>query len=468
MTQQHDMDYSTYISPFSWRYSSADMRYIFSEKHKYELWRKIWLALARTQHEAGLVSKEEYADLAKQENNIDIKRILEIEKETKHDVVAAIREFAEKAPIGGGKIHLGATSMDVVDNADMLRTKEALILIEKRIKSTLVLLVALIEKYATTPCIGYTHLQPAEPTTVGYRFAVYAQDLFGVLQQLHFVQKTIKGKGMKGAVGTAASYTALLKGNKMNASMLEKKVMDKLGLSAVLIATQVYPRQFDFMVLSALASLSSSLAKFAGDLRILQSPNIGEWSESFGTKQVGSSAMPFKKNPINAENICSLARYVARLPEVALENSTLSYLERTLDDSANKRLIIPEGFMAADQILLTAEKILAGIVINEKRIAQNLEMYAPFAATEAILMAAVKKGASRQKMHEVLRTISMEAWTAIQNGKQNPMLTLLTTHKAVVSYLSKKEVGDLMNVTHHIGNAPMRALQLAKEIRGSI
>jgi adenylosuccinate lyase len=441
------------------------MRYIFSEKHKYELWRKIWMALAHAEHEAGLVSKAELSDLEKNENNIDIKRILEIEKDTKHDVVAAIREFAEKAQIGGGKIHLGATSMDVVDNADMLRMREALVVIEKKIHIVLSLLLPLITQYATFPCIGYTHLQPAEPTTVGYRFALYAQDIFGALNQLTFVQNTIQGKGMKGAVGTAASYSALLKGNKMSASMLEKKVMNRLGLPSVLIATQVYPRQFDYFVLSMLATLSSSVAKFAGDLRLLQSPNVGEWSEGFGKKQVGSSAMPFKKNPINAENICSLARFVARLPEIALENGTLSYLERTLDDSANKRLIIPEGFLAVDQILIVAAKILSGIVINEKRITQNLALYSPFAATESILMEAVKKGANRQEMHECLKNISMQAWSAIQTGAQNPMTQLLIKDKSISRYLTEKEILHLMDVTHHIGNAPQRALTLVKEIK---
>lgn len=441
------------------------MQYIFSEQHKYELWRKIWVALAEGQNKAGLVSKEELADLEKYQKDIDIERILEIEKETKHDVVAAIREYSEKAKIGGGKIHLGATSMDIVDNADMMRMKEALQIVEKKIIVLLTVFVSLIEKYATVPCIGYTHLQPAEPTTVGYRLAFYAQDLLGVFLQLRFVQGQTKGKGIKGAVGTAAGYKALLKNNKMTVSDLEKNVMKKLGLEAVLISTQVYPRQFDYLILSTLASLASSLSKFAGDLRILQSPNIGEWSEPFGKKQVGSSAMPFKKNPISSENICSLGRYVSKLPEVALENATLSYLERTLDDSANKRLIIPDGFLAIDHMLGTAEKIVSGLVINEKRIARNLQLYAPFAATESILMEAVKNGADRQKMHEVLREISMIAWGDIQNGKQNSMEELLKKSDTLHQYMTVKKIEELLDVSSHIGNAPERALQLAKEIK---
>lgn len=468
MTTQHDLDFSTYISPFTWRYASPEMRHIFSEEHKYELWRKIWVSLAMAQHSVGLVSKEEIDDLIKNEHNIDITRILEIEKETKHDVVAAIKEFSEKAKIGGGKIHLGATSMDIVDNADMLRIQEALKLVKLKAQVILGHFADLIERYASFACIGYTHLQPAEPTTVGYRLAFYAQDILGALKQLQFAQNEIRGKGMKGAVGTSASYNALLANKKSSVDELEAKVMEKLGLKAVLISTQVYPRQFDYMALSALASLSSSLSKFAGDLRILQSPNIGEWSEPFGKKQVGSSAMPFKKNPINAENICSLGRYVAKLPEIALENATLSYLERTLDDSANKRLIIPEGFLAIDHMLITAEKIIKGLVINEKRITANLQLYAPFASTESILLATVKKGANRQEMHEVLREISMLAWSAVQEGKENPLYNLVCASVKITHYLTKKDIKESLDVGHHIGNAPERALRLVKQIKSFV
>ena len=364
-----NIDFSTYVSPFTWRYGSNEMRQIFSEQHKYQLWRRIWVALAQVEYQAGLVSREELADLKKNENNFDIHRILEIEKETRHDVVAAIKEFAEKAKIGGGKIHLGATSMDIVDNADMLRIKEALCLIEKKTKNVLSLFSRLIKKYADFPCIGYTHLQPAEPTTVGYRLAFYAQDLLSSLTYISFVKKQIKAKGMKGAVGSSASYSALLRNSKMRTDQFEKLIMQQLDLEPVLISSQVYPRQYDVIVLNCLTYVTSSLAKFAGDLRILQSPHFGEWSEPFGKKQVGSSAMPFKKNPISSEKICSLARYVASLPNIALENASLSYLERTLDDSANKRIIMAEGFLAAEQILMSAGKIIGGLVINEKRIA---------------------------------------------------------------------------------------------------
>jgi len=460
-----NFSFDTYLSPLTWRYGSEEMRKIFSEKHKYELWRKIWIALAEVQHQAGLVTKDELNDLKKQGKNIDIEKIFELEKDTKHDVVAAIKEFAEKAKIGGGKIHLGATSMDIVDNADMVRIQEALSIVEKKVIVILKLLANKIEEYADFPCLGYTHLQPAEPTTVGYRLAFYAQDLLTAYENIQFVKKTIKGKGMKGAVGTAASYQELLKDKKITAEQLESKVMKSLGIESALISGQVYPRLYDFLVINSLVIVTSALAKFAGDLRILQSPLYGEWSEPFGKKQVGSSAMPFKKNPINSENICSLARFVATLPQVASENASLSYLERTLDDSANKRIVVAEAFLTTDQILITAEKIIAGLVINKERISFNLNQYASFAASESIILEAVKNGADRQEMHEVLRINSMIAWTDIQSGKKNPMAKLLLEDKLVSRYLKKDQLEELMNVETHIGDAPERAKKLVKIIK---
>lgn len=440
------------------------MRRIFSEEYKFRLWRKIWVALAQAQHKAGLISEKELNDLKKNQENIDLQRILAIEKITRHDVMAAIHEFSEKAPIGSGKIHLGATSMDIVDNADTLRAKEALGIIEKKLIKLILLFKEKIKKYAGFACMGYTHLQPAQPTTVGYRLAFYAQDLLINLDYLKFLKKNLKAKGIKGAVGTAASYQALLQDKKINVARLEKEVMKILGTQAFLITNQVQPRLFDFLISNCLAAIASSLSKFSGDLRILQSANFGEWSEPFSQNQVGSSAMPFKKNPITAENICSLARFVAALPKAAWDNASLSYLERTLDDSANRRIVIPEAFLAVDQILESAAKILAGLVINEKRIAYNLNLHTPFAATETILMAAVKAGANRQKMHETLRQISLIAWSEIQDGKPNPMNNLLLKNKEILKYLGAAEIKKLLEVKNHIGDAKERTALLVKKL----
>src|SRR3989338_7354031 len=460
-----NFDFSTYLSPLTWRYGSDEMRKIFSEKHKYELWRKIWVTLAEAQHQVGLISKDELDDLKKNEKDIDIEKIFELEKDTKHDVVAAIKEFAEKAKVGGGKIHLGATSMDIVDNTDMVRVMEAMEIVEKKVVIILKILSEKISEYSDFPCLGYTHLQPAEPTTVGYRLAFYAQDLLIAYEFIQFTKKTIKGKGMKGAVGTSASYKELLKNKSISVDQMESKIMKSLGIDASLITGQVYPRIYDFMVLNSLVMVTSALAKFAGDLRILQSPLYGEWAEPFGKKQVVSSAMPFKKNPISSENICSLARFVAQLPQVAVENASLSYLERTLDDSANKRIVIAEAFLTTDQILITAEKIISGLIINKERISFNLNQYASFAASELIILEAVKNGANRQEMHEVLRNISMIAWADIQKGKENPMFKLLVEDKSISYYLNKNQLEKLMSVETHIGNAPERAKQLVKIVR---
>lgn len=459
------IDFLNYVSPFSWRYATPEMKKIWSEGYKYELWRRIWVTLAEVQHDAGLVSKDELADLKKYQHKIDIDRIVEIEEETKHDVVAAIREFAEKAKVGGGKIHLGATSMDIGDTADALRIKEALILTESKSRELLTKFAVLIEKYASTVCIAFTHLQPAEPTTVGYRFAFYAQDLLTDLEFMRFVQETIRSKGFKGAVGTRASYEELLQDSKMSAEELDAEIGKKLGISPALITTQVYPRKFDYLVMSLLASISSTCAKFCADLRILQSPQLAEWSEPFSKSQVGSSAMPFKRNPVNAEKVCSLARFITQLPPVALENASHSYLERTLDDSANKRIILAEGFLALDEILKNMNKIVAGLVINESRIAYNLSQYAPFAGTERIIIATVKKGANRQEMHELMREISMQAWESVQKGEANPLVKLLMSNKKLLTYFSGPEIEKLLNVSEHVGDAPERSLVLVKKIK---
>ncbi|EKD90782.1 MAG: hypothetical protein ACD_30C00090G0003 [uncultured bacterium] len=458
-------DFKTYQSPFSWRYGSKEMREIFSDENKFLTWRKIWVSLAKAQYEAGLITKQELNDLEKNQKNLDIERILEIEKETNHDVVSAIREFAEKAKIGGKKIHLGATSQDIGDNAEILRDKQALELVREKLVQVIKIFGEKIEKYSELSCMGYTHLQPAEPTTLGYRFAFYAQDLLIDLDFLDYICKTIKGKGLKGAVGTGASYTSLLYGKKTSADQLEKRFLALLDLEAVEISSQVYPRKFDYLILTVLNSISSSLAKFAFDLRIMQSPGFGEWQEPFSKNQVGSSAMPFKKNPLNSEKICSLARYINNLPPVLAENASNSLLERTLDDSANKRVILPEAFLVADEILKTSQKIILGILINEKKIKSNLDLYAPFSAVESVIIEAVKKGADRQEVHEHLRELSMKSWGRIQDGEINPMIEMLLKDAYLLRYLKSSEIENLLDVRGHIGDAPKRALRLVKIIR---
>ncbi|MBI2601135.1 adenylosuccinate lyase [Candidatus Daviesbacteria bacterium] len=454
---------STYQSPFSWRYGSDSMRQIWSEENKYRIWRKVWVTLAKAQYTQGLLTKKEFDDLEKHQDDINIKRILEIEQSTQHDVVAAIKEFAEKAKVGGGKIHLGATSMDINDNADVLRVQEALKLIEGQLRSLVKKFLEKGGKYSDLACMGYTHLQPAEPTTLGYRLCFYIQDLLTDLEFLKFVKNNLKGKGIKGAVGTSASYVKLL--NKIGVEKMENEVMDILGISAVEISNQTAPRKIEYLIGSLLASISQTLYKFAFDLRIMQSPGFGEWQEPFGKTQVGSSAMPFKKNPWKAEQICSLSRVVVSLSRVLWDNAANMGLERTLDDSANRRVVIPEIFLTTDEILNIANNILDGLIVNEKKVTENLNKYWPFSVTEAILIEVVKKGADRQKMHEVLKGIAMSAWQEISNGEENPMKDLLENDPDLSKYLSSEELDQLFDVKSHLGNAPEKTKRFCKRVK---
>jgi adenylosuccinate lyase len=414
------------------------------------------VALAEAQSRFGLVTLEQVADLQAHAEDIDLERALEIEAEIKHDLMAEVKAYAEQCPSGGGVIHLGATSMDVEDNVDALRVRESLDVILASLKTMLRALAAQIEKYADLPAMAFTHLQPAEPTTMGYRLAQYAQDLLTDYAELARVRHEIRGKGFKGAVGTAASYIELL-GSSADYDDLETHVMAAIDLEAFEAATQTYPRKQDWLVLNALAGLGMTLYKLAFDLRLLQSPPIGEWSEPFGAKQVGSSAMPFKRNPINAEKINSLARYLAQLPRVAWDDAAHSLLERTLDDSANRRVILPEAFLCADELLITAQKLIQGLVVNESAIARNMAIYGPFAATERLLMAAVKAGANRQEMHEIIREHALQAWAEIGAGRLNPLIDALCADSRVNRYVDESRMRTLLDARAYVGNASQKA-----------
>jgi adenylosuccinate lyase len=458
-------EHDTYLSPFTWRYGSVEMRALWSEVHKRQLWRRVWIALAAVQHRAGLVTDEQLADLRAHQDDIDLARAAEIEAEIHHDLMAEVRTFAEQCSIGGPIIHLGATSADVEDNSNALRLVEALDLLLGRLRVLLVDLADRIESYAHLVCIGFTHLQPAEPTTVGYRLATYGQDLLEDYLELRSLREHIRGKGIKGAVGTAASYAQLLVGTGMSPAELEDRVMSELGLEAFPVATQVYPRKQDWRLLAGLAGIAASLYRFAFDLRLLQSPSIGEWGEPFGARQVGSSAMPFKRNPINAENMDSLARYIAGLVRVAWDNAAHSLLERTLDDSANRRLILPDAFLASDELLCRAHRILRGLRVHDGAIERNLAAYGVFAATEPLLMELVRSGADRQEMHEVIRRYAMAAWSDVERGESNPLSARLAADPEVLRYLSADRVRELLDVTVYVGDAPERARQMARLIR---
>jgi adenylosuccinate lyase len=459
-------DYSTYLSPFTWRYGDEKMRTIWSEVYKRKVWRKIWVELARAQHKKGLVSKEELNDLIKNQDKIDIDKSHKEEEAIKHDLMAEIKIYAASAKTGGGKIHLGATSYDIEDNAETIRYKESLDLLEKSIKKLLIEFSVKIQKYKDFPCMGYTHLQPAEPTTLGYRFATYAQDLILDLEFLRFVKTNLKGKGIKGAVGTSASYSRLT--DNLKAFDMEKDIMKNLEIDAIDISTQIGPRKIEFFISSFLSGISQTLSKFAFDLRIMQSPGFGEWQEPFSEKQVGSSSMPFKKNPWKSEQICSLARYVNNLSNISKENASNMLLERTLDDSANRRLYIPDIFLAVSEILTSASRIVKELVINEKKITKNLNTYGPFAITEAILMETSKNGANRQKVHEVLRNLSMKAWKILNEGKDNPLEDLIKNNPDINKFIKKEDIKNLMDIKKHLGLAPQRCDKYLKKIKNEL
>lgn len=460
-----DEPFAIYQSPYSWRYGSPKMREIWSELHKRVLWRRLWVALAEVQQQYGWVTPEQVDDLRVHQNDIDIPAALEIEKLIQHDLMAEVKVYASQCPMGGPIIHYGATSMDIKDNAEILQVKESLELVATGLREVLIHLAEVIEKTADLPCIAFTHLQPAEPTTYGYRFANHAQDLLD--DYLQIKSFNMRGKGFKGAVGTAASYVEIL-GSVDAFEQFETRLAEKLGLAFYAVSTQTYSRKQDFQILAMLSSLAGSLNKLAFDFRLLHSQVIGEISEPFGENQVGSSAMPFKRNPINTEKIDSLARQISVLPLTAWNNFAHSLLERTLDDSANRRTILPEAFLGIDEILMTTQKVLSGMVFNQATIQRNLERFAPFAGTERLLMVLVKRGASRQEMHELLREASLTAWAEVESGKPNRLVELLSSEERIQQFLSPAEVQSFMSVDGYLGIAGSRSLQMVKEIRETI
>jgi adenylosuccinate lyase len=462
----HPSPFETYQSPFSWRYGSPEMRGLWSEATKRRLMRRVWLALAEAQHEAGLVSSAQLEDLRATVDDIDIARAAEIELETRHDVMAEIKTWAEQAPIGGGVIHLGATSADINDTVYPMRVRESLLLIRTLLVDVLRTLADRVEEHAATPTLGWTHLQPAAPTTVGYRLAMALQDFVSDLNDLDHSYQSVLAKGFKGAVGTSASYAALLEGSDFTPQQLERSALERLDLEAAPVTNQVYPRKIDVRVLGTLAGIAASASTFALNVRLLQSPPFGEWSEGFEAGQVGSTAMPWKRNPIDAENICSLARYVAAFPAVAWQNEANSMLERTLDDSANRRIVLPESFLATDEILHRVLKLCRRLVVDERGLRATLERYGPFAASESVLVAAASAGGDRQALHEIIRGHAMRAWQAVEQGEENPLPELLASDPNITEHVPRDEVLRLVATPEaHVGVAPERARYMARAAR---
>lgn len=455
----------SYQSPFSDRYGSAEMRNLWSIATERRIWRRIWAAVASVQAEAGLIDPEQLSDIAKHQDHLDLQRSLALEQEISHDLMAELKVYTGQCKTGGGVLHWGLTSADIKDNCDAIRQRTGATLLLASLSNLLLRLAERIEDTAGLVILGYTHLQPAEPTTLGYRLSLYGQDLLAGFESLLRIKREIKGKGIKGAIGTSAALHEMLKGTPLSVAAFEEKVMSSLDLPAFPISSQTYPRLQDFLMLGGLSGLASSLHKFGADIRLMQSPGFRTAMEPFGPKQVGSSAMPFKQNPILAERLCSLTRPIPANALTAWNNASNSLLERTLDDSANRRTIIPESFLALDEALILAFRIVDGLHVDGRAIQAQLETYGPFSALERLLNALVMKGAHRQEMHELLRVHSMKAWESIEDGNENPLRSNLMADPRILNYVQPAGIESLMDPASYTGLAEERAMGMAAAIR---
>ena len=404
-----DRRHDTYSDPLTERYASPEMSRVFSAQFKFEAWRRLWLILAEEESRLGLpIPPAALDDMRRNLSNIDFESAAAHEKTTRHDVMAHVKTFGEAAPAAAGIIHWGATSAFVSDNGDLIQMREALALLEGRIASFLGKLRAFAWDNRELACLAYTHFQPAQPTTVGKRACLWAQDFLWDLQEIRRVREGLRFLGAKGATGTQASFLSLFSGDSKKVEALDRAVTERAGFSRrQLVSGQTYSRKQDAVVVAALSGLAQSAHKCATDLRLLQ--HEGELEEPFGKSQIGSSAMPYKRNPMRAERTCAIARHVIALSLDPAFTAATQWLERTLDDSANKRLSTPAAFLSCDAIALILHELFSGLEIRPEAIAANLERELPVLATENILMEAVRRGGDRQELHETLRRLAHEA-----------------------------------------------------------
>lgn len=424
-------------SPLVSRYASPEMRFFFTPHYKYSTWRKLWVALAKAEKDLGLpILSIQIADMEKNVDSIDFNRATFHEKNLCHDVMAHIHTFGEAAPLAKGIIHLGATSCYVTDNTDLIQMKEGMTLLQEKLVDVIRHLSIQAKKYADLPCLSYTHLQAAQPTTVGKRICLWIQDLLFDLQDLTDALDRLYFLGLKGATGTQASFLTLFERDSAKVKELEKKIALEMGFSQIIpLSGQTYTRKQDVRIFNVLSSIAISAHKFATDLRLLS--HMKEMEEPFGKDQVGSSAMPYKRNPTRSERLCSLSRYLISLQENPVYTAATQWLERSLDDSANRRLAIPEAFLTADAILNLLHYLASNLVVYPKMIEKRLEEELPFLTTEHILMAAAQKGQDRQLLHEALRKKSHDValnWklhgikeNLLQNIAKDPLFNLSET-----------------------------------------
>lgn len=433
--------YNIYQNPLITRYASPQMAQIFSDETKINLWRKLWIVLAESEKELGLnITDEQIAELKKYQNDINWEVANEREKEVRHDVMAHVYAFGEQAKTAKPIIHLGATSCYVTDNAEIIMIYNALEAVKKKLITLIDKLSKFALKYKDLVTLGFTHFQAAQPTTVGKRACLWIQDLIIDYENLEFLIKNIKLRGVKGTTGTQASFLKLFNGDHQKVKELEKLVLKKLGFKAAYGVTgQTYTRKFDYSVLSVLSMIAQSAYKFANDLRLLQ--HLKEIEEPFEKNQIGSSAMAYKRNPMRSERICALARYVISLPINASITASTQWFERTLDDSANKRIVIPQAFLAVDGILNLYLNISENMVVYENMIKRHLAEELPFMATEEILMECVEAGGDRQELHEKIRQHSiMSAMEVKQKGNPNDLLKRIADDPAFETVKDKLEL----------------------------
>lgn len=449
---------NSYKNPLEERYSSEEMLYNFSPNNKFRNWRKLWIALAEIEKDLGLdISDEQIIQLKENAEEIDYKKAAEYEKKFRHDVMAHVHTYGDAAPLAKGIIHLGATSAFVGDNTDLIQMRDGLLLLRKQLVNVMKNLSDFALQYKDLPTLGFTHYQPAQLTTVGKRATLWLQSLLLDFEELEFFIETLRFRGVKGTTGTAASFLELFDGDYSKVKHLDQELSKRFGFDKVFgVSGQTYDRKIDAKVVALLSNIAQSAHKFTNDLRLLQ--NLKEIEEPFEKNQIGSSAMAYKRNPMRSERIGALAKFVMSLSTSSAMVASTQWFERTLDDSANKRLTIPQAFLAVDAILMIWNNIMNGIVVYENRIKKHIMEELPFMATEYIIMEEVKAGGDRQEIHETIRVHSMEASKKVkEEGKENDLLERILNDHTLK--LDKTKLMEVLDPKRFIGFAPIQTEQ---------
>lgn len=447
------MEHEVYQNPLTGRYASKEMSYNWSEQKKHSTWRKLWIALAESEKELGLpITDTQLNEMKAHIEDIDFDAAAAKEKELRHDVMSHIHIFGELCPSAKPIIHLGATSCFVTDNTELIQMRDGMKIVKSKLANVIKLFAEASQKYKSIPTLGFTHYQPAQLTTVGKRFSLYLQDFVFDMERLEFEMDKLPFRGVKGTTGTQASFLSLFENNHEKVKKLDHMVSGKMGFSNVVkVSGQTYTRKVDYYVLSALSGIAQSAYKFAGDVRLLA--NLKEIEEPFEKKQVGSSAMAYKRNPMRSERVCALARYLMSLTANPANTHATQWFERTLDDSANRRIALPEAFLAADVILSLLSNIINGIQLWPKVIEKHVNAELPFMATENIMMAAVQAGGDRQELHEAIRKHSMDAGRQVkESGLENDLLDRLKADPVFASV--KNRIDEIVNPKEFVGRAP--------------